>query len=343
MASPCARLVLGLSALLLACGSGEDPAAPTAADTTASSVAPASAVELPRSRIAPQQRAHNAPPRIVAVRFEPERPTGGASVRVVADVEDPDGDSVWLDHVWWLDGEIVEGADTARLMLRDAPKGAALEVELVARDGKDASDPWRERSEVYNAIPELGLVRVEPEVVIAGDQPIVVRPEASDADGDPITFAYTWKVNGRKVDETSAALPTRTLRRGDRVEVSVRASDGVDTSEERTLPELRVANAAPRILSTPGQPAPTGGPFYQILAEDPDGDPALQYALEQAPEGMTVDPRTGAIDWQPTADQVGTHKVAVVVSDLQGGRSRQTIEVTVGEVGAAAQPPARGR
>jgi hypothetical protein len=347
-----ARLADGFAfsvlALLLACGGGdvEPDEGGLAADTPAeTSIAenPDGKKPIPREFVAPQKREGNGAPEILAVRFEPERPTPGESVRAVAETEDPDGDNVWLEFTWSLDGEVVEGATTARLLLRDAPKGARLEVEVVASDGKGRSEPWLARTEVYNAIPELGVVRMKPEVVVAGDQPIVLRPEATDSDGDVVSFEYTWKVNDREVEETGNTLSTKGLRRGDRVSVTVLATDGTDSSDAYELPEIRVANAAPVILSTPGDPATEAGVIYQIHAEDPDGDPGLQYALEDAPAGMTVNSRTGAIDWEPTPSQAGTHTITIVVDDLRGGRSRQAIEVTAGDTTAADQPPARSR
>lgn len=325
--------------LALACGGGDGD--PPGSAEGASGAEPQGPTGVAREFTAPQDRIGNGAPEIVAAHFEPARPTPGSSVRAIVETLDPDGDDVWLQYTWRINGLDVDGATTDRLLLRDVEKGAAVEVEIVANDGKDRSEPWRVESEIFNAIPEIGLVRMEPESVVAGDQPIVVRPEATDRDGDPIVFLYTWKVNGREVAETGPSLDTKGLRRGDRVAVSVAASDGRDTSEPYELQEIRVANAAPRILSKPGDPASDSGAFYQIHAEDPDGDSSLQYSLEDAPEGMRVNVRTGAIDWQPTPDQVGTHTIVVVVDDLQGGRSRQTIQVTVGEVEAAQSPAQR--
>jgi len=348
MASLRARLVdlcaFTAMAALVACG-GEGPADPAAAapDAGGEPVAEASDSPIPRAYTAPKERGSNRAPRIVSARLDPERPTPGDNVRVVAEVEDPEGDKVWLAYTWWLDGEKLEGLDAPRLLLRGVEKGVPLAVEIVASDGKDQSSAERIDATVGNTVPEIASVKLEPEKVVAGDQPIVVRPEASDSDGDAVRFTYAWKVNGRRMDEEGATLSTKGLRRGDRVQVSVTATDGESESPAFELPLVRVANAAPVILSAPGGLPTQDGPFYQIEAEDPDGDRPLQYSIEDAPPGMTVNPRTGAIDWTPTPSQVGTHEIHVVVDDNQGGRSRQTIQVSVGETTGQAQPPARSR
>ncbi|MGE4182479.1 MAG: Ig domain-containing protein, partial [Limisphaerales bacterium] len=41
----------------------------------------------------------------------------------------------------------------------------------------------------------------------------------------------------------------------------------------------------------------------------------LSYSLDPAPPGMTIDPSTGEIAWNPLESQVGTHAVTVKVAD----------------------------
>lgn len=284
----------------------------------------------------------NSPPQIVSIRFEPERPTAGESVRAIVDASDPDGDSIWLDYAWSIDGTPVK-SDTQRLLLRGAHKGQTVEVSVTARDGKDASDARRQSTEVANAPPKLGHIRVEPSNEVVAGTPIVVRPEAVDKDGDSMTFRYEWRVNDVEVREEGPRLATERLNRGDRVQVTVHASDGRDSGEPVTVPELLIVNAPPRIIEVSGKPQYGGEYFYRVRAEDPDGDHQLQFELEDPPDGMSIDALTGEITWRPQPDQVGTHPVAVIVDDLHGGRSRQTIEVTVSEPDGGEQPPARAR
>lgn len=82
-------------------------------------------------------------------------------------------------------------------------------------------------------------------------------------------------------------------------------------------------------------PATVGQAYvYKPVASDPDGDPLL-FDLVRGPTGMTVDPQSGAIYWVPSPKQVGTHTVALRVSDPYGGSSIQAWQITV-----AAAPPA---
>jgi RHS repeat-associated protein len=69
---------------------------------------------------------------------------------------------------------------------------------------------------------------------------------------------------------------------------------------------------------------------YQAKATDPDAD-SLSYDLPLAPAGMIVDPESGAVIWQPSAEQVGTHSVILRVKDGEGGLDLQAFEITVTE------------
>lgn len=73
--------------------------------------------------------------------------------------------------------------------------------------------------------------------------------------------------------------------------------------------------------------------LYPTIAHDPDFDP-LTYRLVTAPTGMTIDPTTGLIAWEPTAEQLGRHSVRLRVEDGRGGRHDQPydLELRAGDV-----------
>jgi PKD repeat protein len=96
-------------------------------------------------------------------------------------------------------------------------------------------------------------------------------------------------------------------------------------------------NQAPRITPPAPDPSPIppGAPrSYLPTAVDPDGDKTV-WELLIHPEGMTINPNTGEIQWTPQSDQTGTHPVRIRVSDGRGGVAEADFTVTV----AAAPPP----
>lgn len=72
---------------------------------------------------------------------------------------------------------------------------------------------------------------------------------------------------------------------------------------------------------------------YAVIATDNDGD-TLTYALDNAPQGMTIDAASGVIKWQPSDSQVGDYPVTIEVSDGRGGIATQTFELIVSPAGS---------
>lgn len=112
------------------------------------------------------------------------------------------------------------------------------------------------------------------------------------------------------------------------------ATDG--TGAQRTTPwdigalgVGEVNNWPPSITSDPETEAVQGELFtYQVEADDPDGD-SLTYGLQQSPEGMTINPDTGLVEWTPSSEQEGEITVSVQVDDGYGGTASQSFTVTV--------------
>ena len=75
--------------------------------------------------------------------------------------------------------------------------------------------------------------------------------------------------------------------------------------------------------------------FYPVRAIDPDGD-VVTYSLVQAPEGASIDPTTGRIDWNPP--NPGVIEFLVTADDGRGGVDTQAYAVTV-TAGQPNDPP----
>jgi hypothetical protein len=307
-----------------------------------------------RSMDAPAQqstRQSNQPPQITRVTIEPREAKPGMSLVARAEGTDPDGDALHFEYLWSVDGRRVEGRG-ASLLVPEEPKDTKIEVEVTASDGRARSAPMRAEARVGNRPPVLVSIRLDPPDNVKIGKDVIAVPEARDPDGDPIRFRYEWRVNGKLVPGDRERLATNGLKRGDRIEARVVASDGDEQSPPSDSAPVAVANTPPQITSTPGRAASPDGVFrYTVEARDPDGDSNLRYRLASGPDGAHIDPVLGELVWQPTRDQVGTHPIEVVVDDGHGGETHQKFEVNVREVlakqqdgggdDAAAAPPAR--
>ena len=72
---------------------------------------------------------------------------------------------------------------------------------------------------------------------------------------------------------------------------------------------LDVPETAPVFSSNPVTSGSLDGPYsYDVNST---ANPEATYSLVTAPTGMTIDPATGLISWQPVEGQVGLHAVTV--------------------------------
>jgi len=77
--------------------------------------------------------------------------------------------------------------------------------------------------------------------------------------------------------------------------------------------------------------------MYDVNATDPDVGDILTYSLTGSiPEGMTIDPTTGVINWTPTDSQIGDNDITVEVSDNGSpvGSDSQNFTITVSDAGS---------
>jgi hypothetical protein len=281
----------------------------------------------------------NEAPAIQSVGFQPARPGAGQLLRAVVEASDPDGDPLRFEYRWRVNGrELAQGGE--KVTLSGTRKGDAVRVAVTASDGREKSAPFEASVRIANRAPHLASLRVEPVNQVGAGEEITASAEASDPDGDPLSFYYTWTVNGAQAGGNGPVFSTRGLGRGDKVRVRVVASDGQDSSRAIRSPEIAVGNGVPIIVSEAGPPDPDGVFRYRVRAEDPDGDPGLRFSLITAPEGMTVTPERGEVRWLPRPDQTGRHPVEIRVEDIHGASATQRFELHVGAAGLEAAPPA---
>jgi hypothetical protein len=206
----------------------------------------------------------------------------------------------------------------------EADPADAAEAPATEWAEDEASDS---SAEPGNRPPRIAGLQILPGLELRGEA-VRARAQVEDPDGDEVEVRYTWRVNGDEVEADGPTFSTLSLQRGDTVQVQVVASDGNADSEPVDGPLLTVENGAPRILSKPAPPGPDGAFRYQVAAEDPEGEGALRYRLAEAPEGMTITPLGGLVEWRPRADQTGVHAVQIVVEDAGGAASHQSFELT---------------
>jgi len=194
----------------------------------------------------------------------------------------------------------------------------------------DLTDHGREADtnadQTKNTPPKIKSVYFMPEVFHPGDA-LRIEAAGADADGDPVTLLYEWRVNGESAGEGSALdVP---VRRGDKISVKITPFDGKENGPSVVL-DREIVNMPPMIVEDNNFEFDGKTYTYQVKASDPDKD-SLTYSLKSAPESMWISPTSGLILWDVPKEFNGSTKVSVLVDDGQGGRSEYEMNINIRE------------
>ena len=294
------RALIGcLIPLLWGCSSPETPApiGPAAEKTAAvpagSAAAPAAATTVTSGTL--------------SLTLVPTRPT------VLEDLEAlVSGVSGKVDFHWEKNGVELVGQTGSRL-----PSGHALRGDLVAVVARSVEGEARAEVTIVNSPPRIEQVKLKELRVYRGVD-LAVEVKGVDLDGDSLSYRYSWQVNGEELHwEQGPALPGDKFRRGDKVVLRVTPNDGKENGQVFQGVEMTIPNAPPKFVSEPPKQFQGQSYQYQVRVDDPDGD-QLTYALETAPKGMEIDPKSGLLSWTFAKSDSGEHRIRIVAKDPEG-------------------------
>jgi RHS repeat-associated protein len=170
-----------------------------------------------------------------------------------------------------------------------------------------------------------------------------------DADGDPVLVTLTNVPAGMSIDANLVITWTPTAAQLGPNPVTIDVSDFRGGSAEQSFTVQVVSQPVthtPIITSTAPLVATVGQMYaYNATGADPDGSP-LVWDLDNAPQGMTLDPAQGTIRWTPTVDELGSQKVVLRLTNGQGQTVAQSFNVVVQPVNSppviTSEPPTQG-
>ncbi len=204
-------------------------------------------------------------------------------------------------------------------------------IEATPSDRKpEGKEPPSASGRNRNSPPKVTGITIDPELP-RRNSTLKARIEASDPDRDTIAFSYQWVKNGTELmGEISETLRDPTLRKGDRISLRVTPYDMKSTGEEVISQEIVILNSAPVITSSPqAQKMKSALYRYQVVAEDPDGDPITFSLSPSSPQGMTIDPQTGLTQWKIGRNDAGTHTIEIIAADGDEGKCTQKYSLTI--------------
>jgi len=179
---------------------------------------------------------------------------------------------------------------------------------------------------------------------ISGNAPRVIKvgvaysftPQATDADGDPLTFSINNKPMWVTFDISNGNITGVPLlgHEGTYNDIEISVSDGLMSI---MLPQFSISvepnttpNMPPEIDGTPATRVTVGDSYmFAPTGSDPDGD-QLSYSIQNIPGWATFSPSTGKLSGTPQSGQEGTFSnIAISVSDSISTASTPPFSITV--------------
>jgi len=269
----------------------------------------------------------DAAPKVRSLAIDPAAPTRGEVLSAALRASDVDGDRLTQRRTWsWTCPGSPSGSVVAATVApADLGIRQGCRVSLTDRvsDGQKAVTTTAPAVVVGDRTPVISSVGVDPAMPTT-DQTVHAVVDASDPDGDPVSLAYQWAVNGTAIPGATDATFDLSVPgngdRGDQVSVSVTASDGAMTTESTSVPET-IANSVP-ILSraTVVYDSATATAAISRSVTDADGD-ALQTSVRWTIDGFDAG-TSSKLDVAGAGGHLGNVVGALVrVTDSQGGSS----------------------
>ncbi|MGB9715454.1 MAG: putative Ig domain-containing protein [Thermodesulfovibrionales bacterium] len=208
-----------------------------------------------------------------------------------------------------------EGIDKKQISKEDIEKAEEENKEVQIKDIQGLN---------IFAQPEIFSVKLSPSSPVIGD---IIKAEVLSSDNTSVI--YQWAKNEDMLSETSNTLSTSEFKRGDKISLTVTPFDNKQKGKPVTV-FTYIFNSSPQIKSSIKDSKYSGKNFtYQVNATDADGD-QLTYSLKSAPDGMTINPSTGFIQWNVPPEFKGNVPIVIAVTDGHGGEAVQrfTLEIT---------------
>ncbi|NWG75219.1 MAG: hypothetical protein HXY24_11530 [Rubrivivax sp.] len=190
------------------------------------------------------------------------------------------------------------------------------------------SESWAQAGNAggQSTVLQISSVALQPAQPITGDAVRAVV-KLKDTAPDPFPLYFRWKINDQIVGESDQPELGIKIKRGDVLELLVFA--GTNRDETRAMhTSVTVGNAAPTVARGKEQLSADGVYTAQLQSKDPEGDP-VTLVLQQGPDGMTVDQKTGTLRWKAPNGTQGSFPIEIEASDPSGAKVLLNYSITI--------------
>ncbi len=174
---------------------------------------------------------------------------------------------------------------------------------------------------------------------IAEGQTLSFTVQATDADGNQVTFSASNLPTGAALDPTSGVFTwTPDLNQaGTYGGIDLTASDGYLSSSTTITIDVTPVKQPPVFVPLPPQSGREGTPVhFTVFAADPDGDTLTYSVISGLPSGAQFDDASGQFTWTPAYGQAGNYTVNFGATDPGGSTVSLLVQL---EIALVDRPP----
>lgn len=194
----------------------------------------------------------NSPPQVDSVTLSPPQPRITDTLSCTANgVFDADGDEVSLRYQFF-DADsgtaLTEAQESSLAPVADlGVRGDRIVCTITPFDGEDEGTPLTSAPVTIANTPPVAVGEpvLGPDEVRANTAVTCEPPDATDADGDLVTWTYAWTVGGEPVPDATGSTLSGAFRRDDTITCTVTPFDGEDAGEQVTSNSVTVLNTPP--------------------------------------------------------------------------------------------------
>lgn len=177
-----------------------------------------------------QVTVQNSLPVVDGVTLSPDPATDGQALTATPGTySDADGDAVTLRYRWYVNGTNL-GPNSNSLTPSNFVRGDEVWVTLTGSDGTEGPAVESAHMVIQNALPTTPTVTLSPSPAAPGTDLVCSRGNSVDADGDALTYEFTWEMDGSPRADLAGleTVPGSELLTGQVWTCAVTPWDGID-------------------------------------------------------------------------------------------------------------------
>lgn len=250
----------------------------------------------------------NNPPTATNVQISPSTATSLDDLSVAYVYNDQDGDAQIGTTIHWLKNGVHQTQFDGLLTLNKAHtvRNDDWQAQVTPSDGEDfGSTATSNIVTIFNAPPTLASSSVSPTSPTTDDALTASMGSANDNDGDAISYAYRWLLDGALQDGLNdmVTLPSYVTRVGDVWEVEIRAYDGEDYSGWVRSGSVsiggQIQNTPPTVDSislSPTSPTTSDSILIAVASSDADMDSIIETQFRWLKNGVVTGILTSTLE-----------------------------------------------